>query len=150
MNRKKGILAAGTLTGLVLVTMLALGFGSLGAESGGGETATSAGSVQAVTGSAPTMIEPPANNSADAAVQAWQEYATGLENTVNTMQQREGDYQTQLDTANQTIINLQDQVNSANASAAYDDDDHEEYEHEEDDDDDYEEHEHEEHEEDDD
>ena len=114
--------------------------------------------MQAVSEPAPILIEQPTDNSADeAAIEAWQEYATDLENTVNTMQQREGEYQTQLESANQTIINLQDQVNSANAAASapanyeddyeeYDDDDeHDEYEHEDDD-----EHEHEEHEDDDD
>ena len=30
MNRTKGVLVAGTLTGLVLVTLLAFGFGNLG------------------------------------------------------------------------------------------------------------------------
>ena len=119
MNRTKGILAAGTLTGLILVTLLALGFSNIGAKSGDEETAVSTDSVQAVSDPTPITIQQPVDNSADeAAVQAWQDYATELENTVNTMQQREGEYQTQLDTANQTIIGLQDQVNSTNAAAS--------------------------------
>ena len=34
MNRTKGILAAGTLTGLVIITLLSLGFSNLGAMTG--------------------------------------------------------------------------------------------------------------------
>lgn len=141
MNRTKGILAAGTLTGLVVITLLALGFGNLGASGGQGETNT------AVSEPAPVIIEQqqPVDNSADeAAVQAWQEYTTQLENTVQTMQSRENEYQAQLDAANQTIINLQDQMNTANAAAGapthYDDDDHGEHEDHDDDHGEHEEH----------
>ncbi len=113
MNRTKGILAAGTLTGLVLMTLLALGFSNIGAKSGDEETAVTEPT------SAPVVIEQPVDNSADeAAVQAWQDYAAQLETTVNTMQSRENEYQAQLEGANQTIIQLQDQVNSANAAAS--------------------------------
>ncbi len=146
MNRTKGILAAGTLTGLVVVTLLALGFSNIGAKSGDEETG--------VTEPTPVVVQQPVDNSADeAAVQAWQDYTAQLENTVNTMQSRENEYQAQLEAANQTIIGLQDQVNSVNAAASmsvsapasvpasapayYEDDDHGEHE----------EHEHEEHEE---
>lgn len=143
MNRTKGILAAGTLTGLVLVTLLGLGLGNLGAFSG-------SGSDTAVPQTIPqepqlTTTDP----AAEEAVQAWQEYSTELEQTVRVMQDREAAYQTQLDAANQTIVNLQDQINSSNnaaSSGAYyeDDDDDDRYEHEE-----HEEYEHEEHEDDD-
>lgn len=125
MNRTKGILAAGTLTGLVLVTLLALGFGNLKGSTDQEKTA--------VSDPTPVIIQQPIDNSGDeAALQAWQDYTTDLENTVSTMQAREREYQTQLDSANQTIIQLQDQVNSANAAAsrapAYFEDDDDEYE----------------------
>ena len=148
MNRTKGILAAGTLTGLVLVTLLALGFRNIGVK-------TDEGAATAVPEPTPIVVEEqPVDNSADeAAIQAWQEYTAQLENTVNTMQSRENEYQVQLDSANQTIIQLQDQINSANAApvvnsapASYEDDDddrHEEHE-------EHEEHEDEEREDDDD
>lgn len=140
MNRKKGILAAGTLTGLVIITLLGLGFGNLGAatESGGGTA------VPQELPQQPQII--PTDPAAEEAVQAWQEYSTDLEETVRVLQERETTYQNQIETANDTIINLQDQINSANSAANsaassggyYEDDD---------DDDRYEDEEHEEHEE---
>jgi len=143
MNRTKGLLAAGTLTGLVLITLLGLGWGSLGATSGSsGDTAV----PQTVPQEPQLTTTDPA---AEEAVQAWQEYSAELEQTVRVMQERETAYQTQLDAANQTIVNLQDQINGSNnaaSSGAYyeDDDDDDRYEHEE-----HEEYEHEEHEDDD-
>ncbi len=136
MNRTKGIIAAGTLTGLVLITLLALGFGNLRAA-GGSDTAV----PNAPTAELPTPDTSVQTN--DEALQAWQEYSAQLEQTVRTMQEREATYQTQLDAANQTILQLQNDINSANASApAYTgDDDDDRYEHE------GSEHEHEEHEE---
>jgi hypothetical protein len=142
MDRRKGLLAAGTLTGLVLITLLSLGLGNLGAISGSGnDTAVPQTIPQEpqLTTTDPTAAE---------AVQAWQEYSAELEQTVRVMQDRETAYQTQLDAANQTIVNLQDQINSSNSSASsgayYEDEDDDRYEHEE-----HEEHEHEEHEDDD-
>lgn len=140
MNRTKGLLAAGTLTGLVLITLLGLGLGNLGAASGGSDTAVPQTIPQEpqLTTTDPTAAE---------AVQAWQEYSAELEQTVRVMQDRETAYQTQLDAANQTIVNLQDQINSsgsASSGAYYEDEDDDRYEHEE-----HEEHEHEEHEDDD-
>jgi hypothetical protein len=142
MNRTKGLLAAGTLTGLVLITLLGLGWGNLGAASGSSDTAV----PQTVPQEPQLTTTDPA---AEEAVQAWQEYSAELEQTVRVMQDRETAYQTQLDAANQTIVNLQDQINSSNSAASsggyYEDDDdddrgeheeHEEYEHEEHDDDD--------------
>jgi hypothetical protein len=111
MNRTKGILAAGSLTGLVLMTIFALGFSGLGAwGTGEGETA--------VTEPTPTVIQQPQiDQNASEAVQAWQKYGRDLETTVQTMQQREAQYQAQIEAANQTILQLQDQVNSANAAS---------------------------------
>lgn len=133
MNRTKGIIAAGTLTGLVLITLLALGFGNLRAAGGGATAVTN-----------PATVELPTPNTAvqtnDEALQAWQEYSAQLEQTVRTMQERETAYQTQLDTANQTILQLQNDINSANSAPAFtggdnDSDEHEHEEHEEYDDD---------------
>ena len=139
MNRTKGILAAGSLTGLVIITMLALGFSSIGA-SWGGEKET------AVIEPTPTIIqEPQVDQNASETVRAWQKYGRDLETTVLTMQEREAQYQAQIETANQTILQLQDQVNGANAAASvqisapasvpasapaptYHDDDHDEHE----------------------
>jgi hypothetical protein len=154
MNRTKGILAAGSLTGLVLVTILALGFPDTGANSDNDQET-------AVSEPTPIVIQQPETDSnKNKAIQAWQTYSSDLENTVKTMQQREEAYRAQIEAANQTILQLQDEVNSANAAASvqisapvsapapvnHDDDDggdeHEEHEHEE--------HEHEEHEDDDD
>ena len=130
MNRKKGILAAGTLTGLVLITILGLGFGNLGAlasDSGSSDTA-----VQQEIPQQPQVDT--TDPAAAEAVQAWQDYSSELEQTVRVMQEREAAYQSQLDQANNTIVNLQDQVNTSNSAASssganYDDDDR--YEHEE-------------------
>jgi predicted nucleic acid-binding Zn-ribbon protein len=55
---------------------------------------------------------------AQEAVQAWQDYSAELEQTVRVLQERENTYQSQIDTANQTIVNLQDQVNGANSTAS--------------------------------
>jgi hypothetical protein len=140
MNRVKGILAAGSLTGLVIITMLALGFSSIGAW-GTDEAAT------AVAEPTTTVIqEPQIDQNASETVKAWQQYGSELESTVQTMQQREAQYQAQIDAANQTILQLQDQVNGANAAASvqqisapvnapasapaptYHDDDHDEHE----------------------
>ncbi|MCB8927748.1 MAG: hypothetical protein H6652_19205 [Ardenticatenaceae bacterium] len=129
MNRKKGILAAGTLTGLVLITILGLGFGNLGALASGGSSDT------AVQQEIPQQPQVDTTDPAAAeAVQAWQDYSSELEQTVRVMQEREAAYQSQLDQANNTIVNLQDQVNTSNSAASssganYDDDDR--YEHEE-------------------
>ena len=129
MNRKKGIFAAGTLTGLVLITILGLGFGNLGALASGGSSDT------AVQQEIPQQPQVDTTDPAAAeAVQAWQDYSSELEQTVRVMQEREAAYQSQLDQANNTIVNLQDQVNTSNSAASssganYDDDDR--YEHEE-------------------
>lgn len=133
MNRKKGILAAGTFTGLVLITLLALGFGNLQAKSV---------ADTAVAPAAAEVVLPETNGMTnEQALQAWQDYSAQLENTVQTMQERDATYQQQLEAANQTILQLQDQINSANSAPAfYGDDDDDRYGHEEHE---YEEHEHE-------
>jgi predicted nucleic acid-binding Zn-ribbon protein len=128
MNRTKGILAAGTLTGLVLITILALGFGNLQAKSA---------DDTAVAPAAAEVSLPQTNGlTTEEALQAWQDYSVQLEQTVQTMQGRDAAYQQQLDAANQTIIQLQDQINSANSAPAssffgeHEEHEHEEHEHE--------------------
>lgn len=136
MNRTKGILAAGTLTGLVIITLLGLGFSNLGAATDGvGGTAVPQEGIPQEPQI--TTTDPAAQE----AVQAWQEYSAELEQTVRVLQERENTYQSQIDTANDTIVNLQDQINSTNSvsasnGGAYADDDDEYEEHEEHEDDD--------------
>jgi len=133
MNRTKGILAAGTLTGLVLITLLALGFGNLRAT---GDSATAVPTTAISTTTTDLPLPETGSLTNEEALQAWQEYSAQLEQTVRTMQEREAAYQTQLDAANQTILQLQNDINSANSAPAFADGDddsgeHEEYEHEE-------------------
>lgn len=137
MNRTKGILAAGTLTGLVLITLLALGFGNLRAA---GDSATAVPTTTISTTTTDLPLPETGSLTNEEALQAWQEYSAQLEQTVRTMQERETAYQTQLDTANQTILQLQNDINSANSAPAFtggdnDSDEHEHEEHEEYDDD---------------
>lgn len=107
MNRTKGILAAGSLTGLIVMTMLALGFKNINAQT------NEMGTVEPT----PIIIQQPETGAAtNEAVQAWQTYSSDLENTVQTMQQREATYQAQIEAANQTILQMQDQANAANAA----------------------------------
>ena len=106
MSRTKGILIAASLTGLVLVTILVLGFGRVIASS------------DDVTGLATT---PPhiastgkSNGDLQQELKAWQQYAQELEQTLRNMQERETQYQQQLELANQTIVQLVDSLNSPN------------------------------------
>lgn len=145
MDRTKGILAAGTLTGLVLITMLALGFGNVSSLFGNDATAVPETAAPAAANDMPLPETSSLSN--EEALQAWQQYSAELEQTVNTMQDRENTYQAQLEAANQTILQLQDEINSANSAPAYSDDDDDYEEHEYDDDDEHEEHEYDEHEE---
>jgi hypothetical protein len=101
MSRIKGILVAATFTGLVLLTILALGFGSARAKPAAN---TTAGLPASAAGSSATNLEQE--------LQAWQTYSAGLEQTVRIMQQRESQYQQQLQLANQTILQLQNQLNN--------------------------------------
>ena len=147
MNRVKGILAAGTLTGLVLATLVAFGFKSTNSQMQA-STAVPEIIVQPVMESAPAPVPDTA-----AAIGGNQpdntDYIQQLEETLVTMQGREALYRDQIDTANQTILQLQDQINtdrvsqatfnnSANSYQEHDDDhdDHEDHEDHEDHDDD--------------
>ncbi|MGD2079090.1 MAG: hypothetical protein PVH18_11955 [Chloroflexota bacterium] len=106
MNRRNGIIIALSLTGLVLITILALGFGRAKAQSSDG------------TGVPPVAPQLPAGGQEDGDVRqelkAWQAYSRQLEQTVLIMQDRETQYQQELDAANQTIGQLQDELNSGN------------------------------------
>ena len=142
MNRIKGILTAGTLTGLVLITALVFGFSK---SNGNGVTETAVPSGIIIN---PIVV--PSEIDTQTAVSGDANYTQQLEGTLQLMQSREAEYQTQIEAANQTILQLQDQVNllAAPVSASeyteyedddddYEDDDDEEYEdHEEEDDDD--------------
>lgn len=108
MNRTKGIVVAGTITGLVLITILALGFGSVRRSL----ASEAAGLTTSVEIAAPAPTDP----GSDQALEAWQTYGAELEQTVRILQEREAVYQQQLEAANQTITQLQDQINQANSS----------------------------------
>ena len=122
MNRKKGILTAGTLTGLVLITILVLGFRNLQAKSD---------ETEVVVPSAEVDAPQTKDLAADEALQAWQDYSIRLEQAVLTLQARDAAYRQQLDAANQTILQLQDQINSAPApGSSREHEEHEQAEHE--------------------
>lgn len=108
MNRTRGILIAASLTGLVLVTVLALGFGRAIANSNDAATLPASGPEVSTTGTSQGDLQQQ--------VEAWQQYSQKLEQTVRTMQERETQYQQQLASANQAIVQLQDELNSRNSS----------------------------------
>lgn len=146
MNRVKGILAAGTLTGLVLVTVLALGFKSVKSQTQE-STAVPEIIVQPVIESAPMPASDAATTTGSSQpTNTGQSYIQQLEETLTTMQGREAVYRDQIDAANQTILQLQDQINTdRTAQAAFNnsvsnyqenDDDHDDHEDHEDHDDD--------------
>lgn len=97
-NRVKNLLIAGAVTGLLLATILALGFrGTVRAAE------DPAGSVQ------------PQTLPADMTTTSLQAENAQLRSAVNTLLNREGQYQQQLELANQTILQLQNQISQANS-----------------------------------
>ncbi len=118
MNRKSGILAAGTLTGLVVIIILVFGMSGLNAAE---NNSTALPPVVE-----PLTVDQPAVDATHSeSLQAWQTYSSDLEKAVETLQTREGQYQAELNAANETILQLQDQINTANSAPASDDhDDH--------------------------
>lgn len=127
MSQKKGILIAGTLTGLILMILLAFGFTSVTALFRQEEP-----QVDTTQPVAPIQVIQPVDGSSQADVQALQDYNAELENALQTMQEREAQYQQQLEAANQTITEMQQPVQPSFGN--FEDDDryeHEGYEHEE-------------------
>ncbi len=112
MNRLKGIFVAGTLTGLVLITILALGFGKVRAK-----PVENTADTLAVPGNSLTTTS---DSEIKQQLQGWQTYSAELEQTVRIMQEREAQYQQQLDSANQIIIQLQNEI-SRSKSARFND-----------------------------
>jgi hypothetical protein len=108
MNRYKGIIATGAIAGLVIITLLVVGLGNIGAVDNK-DTA-----VQQETAQIPQTSD----GSNDEVLQAWQQYSADLEQVVLTMRERESRYQMQINLANQTIIQLQDELNAANTTTS--------------------------------
>ncbi|MCA9874270.1 MAG: hypothetical protein KC441_11465 [Anaerolineales bacterium] len=111
MNRIKGILAAGTLTGVVLITVLVLGFGNLNAQP---DNAQSTPNVveQPVTMPDSSITAVSSDQAAAQELQSLQAYNQQLEAALQIMQEREAIYQAQLEQANRTVLQLQDQLNA--------------------------------------
>ncbi|MCA9872538.1 MAG: hypothetical protein KC441_02755 [Anaerolineales bacterium] len=113
MDRIKGILAASTLTGIILITVLVLGFGNI--------RALNQSALPPTVMINPSALNDGAANTAVAQtspqdVQDLQAYAQQLEGALQVMQNREAAYQAQINTANQTVLQLQDQINNQNAA----------------------------------
>lgn len=104
MYRTKGILIAASLTALVLVTILALGFGKVIANSNDAAGGASSAAKLNPSGTGQGDLQQQLN--------AWQKYSQELEQTVRIMQQRETQYQQKLESANQKIVQLQQTINS--------------------------------------
>jgi len=104
MNRTKGILAAGTLTGVILITVLVLGLGNLKAQTTDAQSATN---MVLPPATAVTTDQPSAQD-----LQSLQAYNQQLEAALQIMQEREAVYQAQIEQANQTVLQLQDQLNT--------------------------------------
>lgn len=109
MDRTKSIIIAGTLTGLVLITFLAFGFKGLNPFS----TPDNASALAQPTSDTLSQIQESSANAE--ALQSWQQYSHELEQAVQVLQQREANYQAQIEMANQTIMQLQEQLNAVNA-----------------------------------
>jgi hypothetical protein len=110
MSRTKGILAAGTFTGLILLTILALGFAIPQTQP----------AAEALAAPATEVVSPATNASNDdATLKAWQDYSAQLEQTVRILQERDNAYRQQLEMSNQTIVQLQNQLNSNRARPSF-------------------------------
>jgi TolA-binding protein len=117
MDRMKAIFVAGGLTGLVLITMLVLGV-RRGTPAETVSAGTNPAQVLGISSSAiaPAQVE-------EAEVQTLLEQNQQLRGAVEMMQQREAQYQAQLESANQTIQTLQSQVAPQSAPGYEDDED---------------------------
>lgn len=133
MNRMHALLVAGGLTGLMLATMLALGFG-------GDRSAAALDRLSAASTAEPT---PPAITSTLSAetpadVDALQEQNRQLREAVRLMQTREAEYLRQIEAANQALGQTQGDA-AMGPEGEYDDDrdeydDHDEHDDHDDDD----------------
>jgi hypothetical protein len=103
-QRLKHLLAAGILTGLVLATVIAFAW----------RDTSRAGANAMNTGAAQAMSSPESTDT-------WRTENEQLRQAVETMRVREQAYQTQLEAANRTILQLQDGAANAHAD---DHDDH--------------------------
>jgi hypothetical protein len=103
-QRLKHLLAAGILTGLVLATVIAFAW----------RDTSRAGANAMNTGAAQAMSSPESTDT-------WRTENEQLRQAVETMRVREQAYQTELEAANRTILQLQD------GAANTHDDDHDEH-----------------------
>ena len=108
-KRLRNILAAGALTGLVLATLIAFGL-----RNRPGEATAAEATPQTVTTGADQ-----GTTAGEGSLQAENEQ---LRSALQTMQEREQQYQAQIEAANRTILQLQDDPNGSALYAADDDD----------------------------
>ena len=110
MERTKAILAAGGLTFIVLFSFLIFGLGNGRSDPRAAPAAPAAlvqpASIQTTSTSGPAALD----STAQQTIAQWQAYSGQLEETLQAMQVRELEYRTQLDAANQTIRQLQNQL----------------------------------------
>jgi hypothetical protein len=115
-NRLKNILAAGAVTGILLATFIAFAWRDLG------QADAAAMGSQSVTETAPSAAQD------SSALQAENQQ---LRDVLATMQEREQQYQAQLEMANQTILQLQagtGNVTGNSAALTFGEREHEEHE----------------------
>jgi chromosome segregation ATPase len=105
MTGIKAIIAAGAVTGVVLVAIVALNVDRLSA---GGEV------------SSPAESEPPADVLSDPEIQILLQEQQELEATVSQMQAREAEYAQQIEAAQQTIEELETTIGELQAEAEAD------------------------------
>ncbi|WP_420627615.1 hypothetical protein [Candidatus Leptofilum sp.] len=122
MNRTKGILLAGSVTGLILIALLAFGLPVRSLEQ-------------------QQLQEVPTNSldtAAPSGLDGLEATNAELEAALRLMQERENAYQQELEAANQAILDMQDAAQQPVYEEDYEDEEHDEddYEYEEEDDDD--------------
>ncbi len=105
MTRMKAIIAAGAITGVVLVAIVALNVDRLSA---GGEV------------SPPAESEPPTDVLSDPEIQALLQEQQELETAISLMQEREAEYAQQIEAAQQTIEELETTIGELQAEAEAD------------------------------
>ncbi len=110
MNRAKGLLAAGTLTGVILITVLVFGFGSLKAQPDDAQANPDTAAPAVVLPADATTATTTQANAQE--LQDLRAYNQQLEAALQIMQEREAVYQAQIEQANRTVLQLQDQLNA--------------------------------------